>query len=126
MTVTSDSRAEMGRCPFCGGPARPWPRPRERFSVECDYCDAVGGERGSRTDAIAVWNQRAPHPCQGIPRQVGDERAVFEHWVRPYAYSLDRDESNLGYTDEAMDMAWLAWKHRAIASPPLNIQRLKG
>ena len=67
-------------CPFCGGTARkvkhsagvPGTTGYDRWhGVACAGCNACVGARDRRfrtsTDAIAVWNTRAPQPTQAAP-----------------------------------------------------------
>ena len=71
---------ELLLCPFCGGTARkvkhsagvPGTTGYDRWhGVACAGCNACVGARDRRfrtaTDAIAVWNTRAPQPTQAVP-----------------------------------------------------------
>lgn len=83
---------ELLLCPFCGGTARkvkhsagvPGTTGYDRWhGVACAGCNACVGARDRRfrtsTDAIAVWNTRAPQPTQAVP-PAGREMSAGSCW----------------------------------------------
>lgn len=67
--MSTDSKAQLLPCPFCGGKAEAKkPDASYEFTlIKCQECDAQTDERIDFADAAEAWNRRAPSlPDQSI------------------------------------------------------------